>query len=235
MEEQARAVVRRLHDAGFLAYYAGGCVRDTLLGLTPKDFDIATSAPPETVQRLFPRTIAVGAHFGVICVLQGGISFEVATFRSDEAYVDGRRPTGVTYSTPQLDAERRDFTVNGMFFDPLRGEVLDYVHGREDLQNGLLRAIGDPAQRFREDRLRLLRAVRFAAAFGFTVDPATWDAVRANASEIHVVSAERIRGELPRIFTGRSRVRGFDLLDASGLLAQVLPEITALKGCELPP
>lgn len=235
MEAQARAVVRRLHDAGFLAYYAGGCVRDTLLGLTPKDFDIATSAPPETVQRLFPRTIAVGAHFGVICVLQDGVPFEVATFRSDEAYVDGRHPTGVTFSTPQLDAERRDFTINGMFFDPLRDEVIDYVHGREDLKNGIVRAIGDAAQRFREDRLRLLRAVRFAAAFGFVVEPATWEAVRANASEIHAVSAERIREELVRIFTAPTRLRGFDLLDASGLLAEVLPEVDALKGCEQPP
>jgi len=235
MEAQARAVVRRLHDAGFLALYAGGCVRDTLLGLVPKDFDIATSAPPDEVQRIFPRTIAVGAHFGVICVLEGGIPFEVATFRSDDAYVDGRHPTGVTYSTPQLDAERRDFTINGMFFDPLQGEVIDYVHGREDLQAGILRAIGDPVQRFREDRLRLLRAVRFAAAFGFTIDPATWEALRANASEIHVVSAERIREELVRIFTTPNRVRGFDLLDASGLMKEVLPEIEALKGCEQPP
>ena len=235
MEAQARTVVRRLHDAGFLAFYAGGCVRDSLLGLVPKDFDIATSAPPHEVQRLFPRTIAVGAHFGVICVMQEGIPFEVATFRSDDAYVDGRRPTGVTYSTPQLDAERRDFTINGLFFDPLRNEVIDYVHGREDLKNGILRAIGDPAQRFREDRLRLLRAVRFAAAFGFTIDPATWDALRANAAEIPVVSAERIREELARIFTAPSRVRGFDLLDASGLMAQILPEIEALKGCEQPP
>lgn len=235
MEAQARAVVRRLRDAGFLAFYAGGCVRDTLLGLAPKDFDIATSAPPHEVQRLFPRTIAVGAHFGVICVLQEGIPFEVATFRSDDAYIDGRRPTGVTYSTPQLDAARRDFTINGLFFDPLGGEVIDYVHGREDLKAGILRAIGDPAQRFREDRLRLLRAVRFAAAFGFTIEPATWDALRANAAEIHVVSAERIREELVRIFTAPGRVRGFDLLDSSGLLAQVLPEITTLKGCEQPP
>jgi len=235
MEAQARAVVQRLQNAGFLAFYAGGCVRDALLGLPPKDYDIATSARPKEVQALFPRTVAVGAHFGVICVLEGGYPFDVATFRSDEAYVDGRHPTAVTFSTPQLDAERRDFTINGMFFDPIRGAVIDYVHGREDLESGILRAIGDPAQRFREDRLRLLRGVRFAATFGFEVEPATWQAIRENAAEIHVVSAERIREELVRIFTSPTRVRGFDLLDASGLMAQILPEIEALKGCEQPP
>ena len=235
MQAQARAVVERLQNAGYTAFYAGGCVRDTLLGTAPKDYDIATSAHPHEVQALFPHTVAVGAHFGVICVLEGGHDFEVATFRSDDAYIDGRHPTGVTYSTPQLDAERRDFTINGMFFDPVRNEVIDYVHGREDLQKGILRAIGDPAQRFREDRLRLLRAIRFAAVVGFEVDPATWQAVCENAAEIHVVSAERIREELVRIFTAPGRVRGFDLLDSSGLMAQVLPEIEALKGCEQPP
>lgn len=235
MEQQARAVVQRLQNAGFTAFYAGGCVRDALLGLPPKDYDIATSARPHQVQSLFKRTVAVGAHFGVISVIEEGIDFQVATFRSDDAYVDGRHPVGVTYSTPQIDAERRDFTINGMFFDPIKGEVIDYVHGREDLQAGILRAIGDPTQRFHEDRLRLLRAVRFAATFGFDLEPATWQAVQANAAAIHDVSAERIREELVRIFTSPGRVRGFDLLDASGLMTQVLPEITALKGCEQPP
>jgi len=235
MEAQARTIVEQLVSAGYTAFYAGGCVRDRLLGLTPKDYDIATNAPPDAVQRIFPRTVAVGAHFGVICVIQGGVNFEVATFRSDEAYVDGRHPTGVVFSTPQLDAERRDFTVNGMFFDPLKGEVIDYVGGRADLDVHLLRAIGDPAQRFREDRLRLLRAVRFASTFNFQIEPATWEAVKANAREIHAVSAERIREELTRIFTGPGRLRGFDLLDESGLLAEVLPEVAALKGCEQPP
>ncbi|MEI6561501.1 MAG: CCA tRNA nucleotidyltransferase [Verrucomicrobiota bacterium] len=235
MEAQARAVVQRLQNAGFLAFYAGGCVRDALLGLKPKDYDIATSARPKEVQSLFPRTVAVGAHFGVICVLEGAHSFDVATFRSDDAYVDGRHPTGVTFSTPELDAQRRDFTINGMFFDPIRDEVIDYVHGREDLKAGILRAIGDPAQRFREDRLRLLRAVRFASTFGFEIEAATWQAVQENAAQIHVVSAERIREELVRIFTAPTRVRGFDLLDASGLMREILPEIEALKGCEQPP
>lgn len=235
MEAQARAVVQRLQNAGYLAFYAGGCVRDTLLGLPPKDYDIATSARPEEVQSLFPRTVAIGAHFGVICVVEGAFSFDVATFRSDEAYIDGRHPTAVTFSTPQHDAERRDFTINGMFFDPIQGSVIDYVHGREDLQAGILRAIGDPAQRFGEDRLRLLRAVRFAATYGLEIETATWQAVRENAAQIHVVSAERVREELVRIFTSPARVRGFDLLDASGLMAQILPEIEALKGCEQPP
>ena len=206
-----------------------------MLGLKPKDYDIATSARPEEVQSLFPRTVAVGAHFGVICVLEGAHSFDVATFRSDDAYVDGRHPTGVTFSTPELDAQRRDFTINGMFFDPIRDEVIDFVHGREDLQSGTLRAIGDPAQRFREDRLRLLRAVRFASTFDFEIEAATWQAVQENAAQIHVVSAERIREELVRIFTAPTRVRGFDLLDASGLMREILPEIEALKGCEQPP
>lgn len=235
MEQQARAVVQRLQTAGHVAFYAGGCVRDALLGLVPKDYDIATSAHPEEVQSLFERTVAVGAHFGVIRVLEGGHEFEVATFRSDQAYIDGRHPVGVTFSTPQLDAERRDFTVNGMFYDPIRAEVIDFVHGREDLQAGLLRAIGDPAERFREDRLRLLRAVRLTATFGFEIDPPTWAAIQANAAQIHSVSSERIREELVRIFTSPGRVRGFDLLDASGLMAQILPEIEALKGCEQPP
>ncbi len=238
MEAHARAIVEKLVRAGYVAFYAGGCVRDRLLGLEPKDYDIATSAPPEAVQRLFPRTVAVGAHFGVICVVESGFNFEVATFRSDQAYVDGRHPEGVVFSTPQMDAERRDFTVNGMFFDPLKGEVgevIDYVGGRADLEAKVLRAIGDPAQRFREDRLRLLRAVRFAATFGLHIDPATWAAVRANAPEIHAVSAERIREELVRIFTAPSRVRGLDLLEESGLLAAVLPEVAVLRGVQQPP
>ena len=235
MEATAKNIVERLHRAGFEAFYAGGCVRDSLLGITPKDYDIATSARPEEVQRLFPRTVAVGAHFGVIVVIEHGHEFQIATFRSDDVYIDGRHPVGVVFSNPRQDAERRDFTINGMFFDPLRNEVIDYVGGRADVEARILRAIGDPVARFREDRLRLLRAVRFAATFGFDIEPRTWEAVRANAGEIHVISAERIREELVRIFTSPGRVRGFDLLDASGLMAHVLPEIEALKGCEQPP
>ena len=215
--------------------HAGGCVRDSLLGKTPVDYDIATSAHPEQVQALFPRTVAVGAHFGVIVVVEQGFEFEVASFRSDGIYIDGRRPENVTFSTPQQDAERRDFTVNGMFFDPVKGELIDFVNGRADLAAGILRAIGNAADRFREDRLRMLRAVRFAATLGFEIEEKTWQALRENAAEINAVSAERIREELTRIFVSPNRVRGFDLLDQSGLMQVVLPEITALKGCEQPP
>ncbi|MEA3186670.1 MAG: hypothetical protein QOD99_500 [Chthoniobacter sp.] len=235
LESTARKVVLRLREAGHTAYFAGGCVRDMLRGAAPEDYDIATSALPAEVQSLFPRTVAVGAAFGVIIVLEDGAEFQVASFRSDGAYLDGRHPAAVTFSTPQQDAARRDFTVNGMFFDPGNDEVIDFVDGRQDLQAKLLRAIGIAADRFREDRLRMLRAVRFAAILGFEIETETWSAVRENAPAIHKVSAERIREELVRIFLSPRRVRGFDLLDASGLLREILPEVEALKGCEQPP
>lgn len=235
LEAAARAIVARLQHAGHLAYYAGGCVRDMLRGAAPADYDIATSARPGEVQALFPRTVAVGAQFGVICVLEKNAQFQVATFRADGLYLDGRHPAAVTFSSPQQDAERRDFTVNGIFFDPLKNEVIDFVNGREDLQAKVLRAIGNPTDRFREDRLRMLRAVRFAATLGYEIETQTWDALRVHAREIHDVSAERIREELVRIFVSPARVRGFHLLDASGLLRKILPEIDALKGCEQPP
>ena len=234
-EATAYAVAARLQRAGHIAYFAGGCVRDALRGVTPKDYDIATDARPEQVQALFPRHIAIGAHFGVIAVREGGQQFEVASFRADGAYIDGRRPVDVSFTTPQGDAERRDFTVNGMFFDPVARQVIDFVGGQADLAAGRLRAIGDADARFREDRLRLLRAVRFAASLGFEVEDATWAAVRAHAGEIGVVSAERIRDELVKIFRAATRVRGFDLLDQSGLMRVVLPELDACKGCEQPP
>jgi poly(A) polymerase len=234
-ESTAASIVRRLRDAGHVAYYAGGCVRDMLRGVEAKDYDIATSARPEEVRALFPRTVAVGAHFGVICVLEGGRQFEVATFRSDGAYIDGRHPQAVTFSSPREDAERRDFTVNGMFYDPLAAEVIDFVGGRGDLDRRLLRAIGDAASRFREDRLRLLRAIRFATVLDFEIDPATWEALQAQAPEIPAVSAERIREELVRIFLHPNRLRGFDLLDQSGLFRAIIPEMMDLKGCEQPP
>lgn len=235
LETLARSIVSRLHDAGFTALYAGGCVRDRLLGLEPHDYDIASDARPGQVQALFPRTIAVGAHFGVIVVLEGGHEFQVASFRADGLYIDGRRPETVTFSTPQQDAERRDFTINGLFFDPLADRLIDYIGGQRDLDARLLRAIGNPADRFREDRLRMLRAVRFATTLGFDLDPATWRAVSANAAAITEVSAERIREELVKIFLSPRRIRGFDLLDESGLLRAVIPEFEALKGCEQPP
>jgi len=235
MESAARDIARRLRAAGHVAYFAGGCVRDLLSGKPPKDVDIATDARPEAVQKLFPRTYAVGAHFGVIVVLESGFQFEVATFRSDGAYLDGRHPVEVHFATAEEDAARRDFTINGMFFDPEKEEVIDFVGGRADLERKLIRAIGDPAQRFAEDRLRVLRAVRFATVLGFEIDPATWEAVVASTDKITQISAERIREELVKIFLSPNRARGWDLLDASGLMRVILPELDSMKGCEQPP
>ena len=234
MEKTAREIVSRLREGGHVAYFAGGCVRDIVRGETPKDFDIATDATPGVMQKIFARTYAVGAHFGVIVVLENGFQFEVATFRSDDVYVDGRRPSAVRFSSPEEDAKRRDFTINGMFFDPIANEVIDFVGGRADLKAKLVRAIGDPAQRFAEDRLRMLRAVRFATVLDYKIDNQTWEALRANASSITEISAERIREELVRIFLSPNRVRGWDLLDESGLLRAILPEIDAMKGCQQP-
>ena len=231
----ACSIARRLRGASHVAYFAGGSVRDFLRGVAPKDIDIATDARPEQVQKLFSRTYAVGAHFGVVVVLENGFNFEVATFRSDGAYVDGRRPTEVHFSSAEEDAQRRDFTINGMFFDPVAEEVIDFVNGRADLEARVIRAIGDAGQRFAEDRLRMLRAVRFATTLEFEIEPATWAALQASSSSISEISAERIREELVRIFMSPQRVRGWDLLDASGLMAVVLPELAALKGCEQPP
>jgi poly(A) polymerase len=235
MESSARAIAQRLRAAGHTAYFAGGCVRDLLRGEVPKDFDIATDAKPEVVQKIFARTYAVGAHFGVIVVLENEFQFEVATFRSDGAYLDGRRPVEVHFATAEEDSARRDFTINGMFFDPDKNEVIDFVGGRNDLERKLIRAIGDPSQRFAEDRLRMLRAVRFATTLGFEIDPATWEAIKASSGSITEISSERIREELVRIFLSPNRVRGWDLLDASGLMRAVLPELDKMKGCEQPP
>ena len=235
LELHARSVVQRLQQAGHTALYAGGCVRDRLRGVAPHDYDIATDARPAEVQALFRRTVAVGAAFGVINVMEDGFDFQVASFRADGLYIDGRHPEEVTFSTPEQDAQRRDFTVNGLFFDPIAGELRDYVGGRADLEAGVLRAIGDPAARFREDRLRLLRAVRFATVLGFEIDPATWQAVCEHAPSIHEVSAERIREEVLKTLLSPARLRGWDLLDASGLMREILPEVEVLKGCEQPP
>src|SRR6266513_1001079 len=230
MEKVAREVAARLREQGHIAYFAGGCVRDMVRGLIPKDYDIATDARPEAVQTLFPRTFAVGAHFGVIIVLENGFQFEVATFRSDDAYIDGRHPSAVHFSSPEEDAQRRDFTINGMFYDPVAEEMIDLVCGRADIAAKLVRAIGDPAKRFAEDRLRMLRAVRFAAVLDYQIDKQTWEALVANASSINQISAERIRDELVRIFLSPNRVRGWDLLDSSGLMGAILPELEAMKG-----
>jgi poly(A) polymerase len=230
MENAARKIAARLREEGYIAYFAGGCVRDMVRGLEPKDYDIATDARPGDVQKLFPRTYAVGAHFGVIIVLENDFQFEVATFRSDDAYIDGRHPSAVHFSSPKEDAARRDFTINGMFYDPVAEEVIDFVGGRADIAAKLVRAIGDPAQRFAEDRLRMLRAVRFAAVLGYEIDKITWEALVANAAFINQISAERIRDELMRIFRSPNRVRGWDLLDSSGLMRAILPELDAMKG-----
>lgn len=235
MEATATRLVERLRAAGHEAFFAGGCVRDMLLGKEAHDIDIATSAKPEEVQKLFSRTVAVGAAFGVIVVLEDDFEFQVATFRADGAYKDGRHPESVSFTTAEGDAKRRDFTVNGLFYDPIEKRIIDYVGGEADLKAGILRCIGNPEERFNEDKLRLIRCVRFGASLGFQIEEETWKAVCLMAPQITVVSAERLRDELVKIFTHPSRVRGFDLLDASGLLEILLPEVTRMKGCEQPP
>ena len=245
---EALDIARRLRERGFAAYFAGGCVRDLLLGIAPKDFDVATAATPDEVQRTFARTESVGAHFGVVLVIANvdgeRIATEVATFRHDGAYSDGRRPDAVRFSSdPREDVLRRDFTINGLLLDApafdagdkIESCILDFVGGQADLNDKLLRAIGEPSLRFGEDKLRMLRAVRFAARLNFAIEPRTFAAMRAHAAEITQVSAERVRDELTRILTEGAARRGFELLDASGLLVQVLPEVTRLKGVEQPP
>ena len=264
--EAARQTAATLRTAGHDAYFAGGCVRDLLLDLAPKDFDVATSATPPEIIALFPRTQPVGAHFGVILVqheVDGqDIATEVATFRHDGAYLDGRRPDAVRFTTdPREDVQRRDFTINGMLLDPAKitsqdgwpildaqshraagwvpevddSAVLDFVGGREDLARKVVRTIDSPELRFTEDKLRMLRGVRFAARFGFTIDPDTLEAMQRLAPDIAQVSCERVRDELTRMLTGGHAQRAFELLDLSGLLAQVLPEITRMHGVEQPP
>ena len=251
--QAARRVAARLREAGFAAYFAGGAVRDLLLGREADDFDVATSATPAEVVRVFAlpefRTFEVGAHFGVVLVRVGEVAVEVATFRHDGVYLDGRRPEAVKFSIePREDVVRRDFTINGMLLDPAllfdepggtvrvpEQAVLDFVGGRQDLDARLVRTIGEPAQRFEEDKLRMLRGVRFAARLGFEVEQATLGAMRLHAAEIGQVSAERVRDELTRMLTeGRARA-AFELLDRAGLLEQVLPEVAKMKGVEQPP
>jgi poly(A) polymerase len=236
MNPQARDIVDQLQRAGHTAYLAGGCVRDHLLGIEAKDYDVATSARPEEVQRLFPRvTNLTGKSFGVVRVMVDEEQFEVAMFRQDGAYVDGRHPESVTPATPELDAQRRDFTMNGLFFDPVADRLIDYVGGEADLRAGIVRAIGNPVDRFAEDHLRLLRAIRFATRLIFKIEPKTWEAICAEAAMIRTVSAERIRDELNRIFSASKPELGLDLLDRSGLLREVLPDIAAMHGVEQPP
>jgi putative nucleotidyltransferase with HDIG domain len=240
-------IVHELRRAGYLAYLAGGCVRDLVLGREPMDYDVATSAAPAIVLDLFPRTFAVGAHFGVVLVsaeFAGEATLtEIATFRSDGAYSDGRHPDAVRYTlSAEEDVERRDFTINGLLLDPDRltegvpaSAVLDYVGGLADLNAGIIRAIGDPVRRFEEDHLRMLRAVRFAARFGFAIEPGTHMAIRQLAAKIHAVSRERVRDELTRMLTEGHARRAFELLDETGLLAEVMPEAVRLQGVAQPP
>ena len=235
LKDTGVSIVRRLQDAGQTAYFAGGCVRDQLRGVAPADYDIATDATPEQVVDLFPNARLVGAHFGVVIIREGEHMFEVATFRNDGSYLDGRRPEQVEFSTPEEDAQRRDFTINGLFFDPVADRLIDYVDGERDIEAGVIRAIGDPDARFGEDHLRLMRAVRFAARFGYEIDPGTWSALLEHAPSLARISAERIRDEFSAILLNGHRVRGFDLLVESGLMAHVIPEILDLKGCEQPP
>ena len=231
----AAAIVRRLRGAGHEAFFVGCCVRDMVRGVTPQDFDIVTAARPEQVAAIFARTVPVGARFGVVLVIEGGHPYEVATFRLETGYDDGRRPSQVAFATAEEDVRRRDFTVNGLLMDPETGRIIDYVEGRRDIERSLIRTIGDPRKRFAEDHLRMLRAVRFTAALGFAIDPETLAAIRLQASAIGRISAERIREELNRILTsGRAR-EGMELLDDSGLLRVILPEAGALKGVDQPP
>ena len=234
-DHQAVAIVKRLREEGYESYLAGGCVRDFLLNKTPQDYDIATSARPEDVQRIFPRTIPVGAQFGVVLVMLDGQSFEVASFRFDGPYLDGRRPSQVRYGTLQEDIFRRDFTINGMVYDPVENRVIDLVEGKRDLARRCIRAIGDPRQRFEEDRLRMVRAIRFAASLNFDIDSLTLDAIKQSAAMITQISSERIGEEITRILTEGGARRGFELLDGTGLLQILLPEIEQMKGVEQSP
>ncbi len=231
----AVTLAQRLREKGYRVYFAGGCVRDAVMQKTPQDFDLATTARPEEVEAIFPKTIPVGKQFGVILVVQGEKTFEVATFRGEGPYYDGRRPSEVFFTSPEQDALRRDFTINGLFYDPFAGRIIDYVDGEADIHQKLIRAIGDPDHRFEEDKLRLLRAIRFASTLGFEIQPETWKALQAKSAKILEVSPERIRDELIKILCRPGAERGFRLLSESGLMKIILPEIEAMKGVMQPP
>jgi poly(A) polymerase len=248
LKSAAIEIVRTLRERGHQAYFVGGCVRDLLLGREPADYDVSTDATPERVMSVFPETYEVGAQFGVVlvpvnslipdgAVAENANAIEVATFRSDGLYTDGRHPDAVRYTREaREDVQRRDFTINGLLLDPLnQDEVLDYVGGREDLKKGIIRTIGRPERRFSEDKLRMLRAVRFAARFGYEIEPETFESIRELAEQIHQVSKERVRDELTKMLTEGNARRAFELLDSTGLLREVLPEIEKMKGVEQPP
>jgi poly(A) polymerase len=235
MRKAAKRIVEKLRLHGHEAFFAGGCVRDQVMRKKPKDIDIATSAAPEQVLKLFPGSTAVGAQFGVVLARVYGRSYEVATFRTEGPYLDGRHPSTVSFTGPKQDAQRRDFTVNGLFYDPVADRIIDYVHGKADIKQKILRTIGKPRDRFVEDKLRMLRAVRFACSLDFQIEQETMLAIKELSGEILQVSWERIRDELLKILTGPDPARGLDLLAESGLLAHVLPEVAAMRGVEQPP
>jgi poly(A) polymerase len=232
--EGAVEIVERLREAGHEAFFAGGCVRDMLMGNEPSDYDIATSATPGEVMKLFRRTVAVGAQFGVVVVLLRGRQYEVATFRSDEGYVDGRRPGRVVYTNAKEDALRRDFTINALFYDPIEDEVIDYVNGRGDIDGRIVRTVGEPFERFEEDKLRMVRAVRFAARFDFPIEKRTLEAIKKLSPKVTQVSWERIGEEIERILTGPNRGRALQVLADTSLLKQVLPEVHKMIGVPQP-
>ena len=234
IKQTAIEIVKTLEKHGYKAFFAGGCVRDMIMGKGSEDYDIATSALPEDIMKLFERTIPVGVQFGVVIVIKEGHNFEVATFRTEGSYSDGRHPDYVAFSTPEADVKRRDFTINGLLYDPLKNEILDYVGGQQDISKGIIRTIGNPAERFTEDKLRMIRAARFACRFNFPIHEDTQRAIIQLAKNIHVVSAERIREELEKILTGTNPHIGIKLLDELCLLQEILPEVSSMKGVRQP-
>ncbi len=234
LKRLAFKIVNKLVVNGYKAYFAGGCVRDKILGLPFKDIDIVTEAKPNDVMGLFRRTIPVGIQFGVIIVIVDGVEFEVATFRKDNSYIDGRHPESIKFSDELEDAKRRDFTINGMFYDPINHKIIDYVDGRKDINNRLIRSIGKPIERFNEDKLRMMRAIRFASRFGYDIEKDTWNAIKLLNKDIVSVSNERVNDELVKILTDNDPKRGIELLYESGLLNIILPEVAKLKGVEQP-
>lgn len=233
--KHASEIVHKLKQSGFEAYFVGGCVRDFVLGEIPGDYDIVTSALPDQIISFFPRTAKIGAKFGVVAVIIEKNYYEVATFRSDDIYEDGRRPSQVHFSTAREDVSRRDFTVNGLLMDPATGEIIDYINGRADIKKKCIRTIGDPEIRFNEDFLRMLRAIRFAANLNFSIEQETQKAIKRNAVKIKQISAERLQEELSKILTRVGARRGFELMAENGILREILPEIDRLKGVEQPP
>jgi len=234
VKQNALEIVKTLQKHGYKAFFAGGCVRDMIMGKESEDYDIATSALPEDIMKLFERTIPVGVQFGVVIVVKDGHNFEVATFRTEGSYSDGRHPDYVAFSTPEADVKRRDFTINGLLYDPVKNEILDYVGGQADIAKGIIRTIGNPIERFTEDKLRMIRAARFACRFNFPIHEDTQRAIVQLAPNIHAVSAERIREELEKILTGTNPHIGIKLLDELCLLQEILPEVSSMKGVRQP-